>query len=194
MKNEAGSKSAKREWDEVMRRIALLILERNHAAALEEVERILASETLPEIRSDALGFRAQFKEKSGDLESATKDLLAARSLLEAGYKKYVHELSLGDIAEKRGEFDEAISWYRVALRTCLEDGRISAGDILNRWLHLQSEQKLREDDRTLCLQAAQQSWRVLGMRGEASLADLKEIVSAIREQEVNQTKKRKPRN
>ena len=49
-------------WNEVMRKVASLMRGRDFAAALSEVEAFLARERNPELRSDALGMRADLRE------------------------------------------------------------------------------------------------------------------------------------
>jgi hypothetical protein len=109
-------------WYHVMRQVTSL-MDRDLRAALSMVEEFLSKEDRPDLRSDALGMRADLEVQLGELDRAKDDLLKARSLVAAGYARYVHEVSLGVICEKRREIDEALSWYRMALRTCIPAAR-----------------------------------------------------------------------
>src|SRR6266568_3751666 len=118
------------QWWTVMRRAAPLMQKRDFAAALTEVQAFLSHEAGPEVRSDALGLRADLKERLGDLESAKADLQTARALIGPSYMRYVHEICLGAISRKQAQIDEAASWYRIALQTCMLGERISGGSAL----------------------------------------------------------------
>src|SRR5229473_3816977 len=117
-------------WADVMRDASSLMGKRDFAAALAAVESFLAREAWSDLRSDALGFKADLQERLGDLEAAKEDLLTARSLVGATYARYVHELSLGAICRKQNRVAESASWFRTALHTCLEGEGISGGTAL----------------------------------------------------------------
>jgi hypothetical protein len=167
-------------WTEVMQRVALLMQKHDFAGALLEVEAFLSREPRPEVCSDALGFRADLREQLGNPEGAKQDLLTARSLVGPSYGRYVHELSLGAVCEKQQRMSEAVSWYRTALRTCIEGENISGGTALNKLLSLQNQNVLEAEDQELWTQAAEKSWDVLGLPGQPDLTDLKLVVSAIK--------------
>lgn len=181
-------------WTEVMRRVASLMQNHDLTAALSEVDAFLSRETRPELRSDALGFRADLREQLGQSEAAKDDLLLARSLIGPSYGRYVHELSLGSICEKQRRIDEAISWYRTALRTCIEGRGISAGTALKGLLALRDQRVLTPEDQAICAGAAQKSWDVLGLQGQPDLTDLTHVVSAIKSGEASPPGQPDPRS
>lgn len=134
------------------------------ATALAAVESFSAPKGIPDLRSEVLGFRADLKEMLGRVEAAKADFLTARSLVGATYGRYVHELSLASICRKLNQAEEAESWYRTALHTCLE-GNISGGTALKEFLLLKCERTLSTDDRMLCSEVAERSWKTLGLAG-----------------------------
>lgn len=172
-----------KQWYEVMREGALLLSQGDIHSALLAVDGVLDSEVSPEIRSDALGFRAHLKEELGDLEGASEDLRAARSLVGPGYARYVHELSLAHLRQKQGLLDDAQAWYRIALRTCVDGEHTSGGSALTGFLGLQNNKPLTSEDRQLCAQAAQRSWMILALPGEPDLTDLAAAASHIKDGE-----------
>jgi hypothetical protein len=176
--------AAWQRWLQVTRTIASLMQKREFAAALSAVDQFLIEESDPELRSDALGFRADLRAQTGDLRAANEDLLAARSLTGATYLRYVHELSLGTLCRKQQQIDEAISWYRAALQTCIEGSGISAGNALSEFLRLQPQDVLTPPDRAVFFQAAEKSWRVLGVPGNPEETNLHAVVATIQDAEA----------
>ena len=166
-----------------MRKIMALMRESDFRTAQAEVDSFLAKETSPEIRSEALSVRAYLKGEVGDLQAALEDLLNARSLIGADYARYVDEISIGVISEKLGRSGEAVYWYQVALRTCVDGEGISGGTALRRLLQLLPQEDLSPDDKALCDSAAQKSWQVLKLAGRPDLTDLTQVISAIKEGE-----------
>ena len=173
----------------MMRRIVPLINERKFPSAVSEVTAFLSREMIPEVRSDALGMRANLNEHTGDLEAAAQDLLTACSLVVSSYGRYVHELSLAGIYRKREQMDDSLSWCRTALRTCLECEGISGGSALTDLLLLCGRGRLAPQDQDLCERVARRSWAVLGLPGEPDVADLSATVSEIKRCEANPPRK-----
>lgn len=171
-------------WDEVMRSIAFHMSRNDFTSGLEKVNTFLFTTTIPEVQSSALGMRADIELELGYLDSAKEDLRAARSLIGPGFGRYVHELCLAEIYARQGRIEEARIWYRTALHTCLE-ANISGGGALGKLLELQHGEEFREEDRKLSLAVAEQSWRVLGLRGTPNFTDLARVTSAIRDGEAN---------
>lgn len=82
--------------------------------ALSNVDAFLSREVGAQLRSDALGLRAELNNRLGNVDSAKRDLLLARSLTGPNYMRYVHELSLANPYESQNLNKEAHSWYRAA--------------------------------------------------------------------------------
>jgi hypothetical protein len=177
-------------WADVMRDASSLIGKRDFAAALAAVESFLALEARSDLRSDALGFRADIQERLGDFEAAQEDLLTARSLVGATYARYVHELSLGGICRKQNRVAEAASWFRTALHTCLEGEGISGGTALKELFALYSQEALPTEDQSLCAEVARGSWHLLGLPGQPDLSNLPGVILAIKEGEAQPPRKR----
>ncbi|HEY6250924.1 MAG TPA: hypothetical protein VI685_13270, partial [Candidatus Angelobacter sp.] len=143
--NDHPEDSAWIRWDQVLRSILQHINRNDLKAGLTEVDSFLSSETIPEVRSSALGMKADIQSDLGDLEAARESLLVARGLLGPSFGKYVHELSLAETYRKEKRLTEAVAWYRNALQTCV-DAKISAGGALKKFLDLQDIRHLREED------------------------------------------------
>jgi hypothetical protein len=179
MNEDQQSEKAWLDWIEVQREAATLIRRGDHDAALSNVEAFLSRETNPELRSDALGFRADLKGRLGNIAGAKDDLITARTEVGPSYGRYVHELSLGTLCESQNLPDEAISWYREALKTCLQGDHISAGTVIDRLINLRPPAALSPEDIDLCQQAIRRSWQVLRLPGIPDLSDLPSSVSEI---------------
>jgi hypothetical protein len=122
------------QWIELMRTEIVPLMKSGHfEAAIAKLEIFLSSEMRPDLRREVIGFKTHFKEELGDLRGAEEDLLTARSLAQEGsYGRFVNELCLGGLCEKQQRISEALSWYRSALRTCIE-GRFAVAARLNRF-------------------------------------------------------------
>ena len=176
-------------WIEVMRKVASFTQNGEFTTALSEIEAFLSRETRAELRSEALSLRADLKEQLGDLEAAKEDLLTARSLVGRSYMRYVQELSLGRLYRMQQRLNEAVSWYRVALHTCIEGEGISGGTALKEFLTLRGQEALTVEDQALTAQVAERSWRVLGLPGQPDLTSLPRVISAIKDGEANPPRK-----
>lgn len=163
-----------------MRRCLALTAQRDYDAALALMDEILSHELEHDLEAEALGFRASLKEDLGDYQHARDDLLAALSVSEEGsYMRYTFELSLGGISEGLGRTDEATSWYRKALLTCINTEGISGGTVLKKILKLNGEDRLSDEDRTLCEQVAMKSWKLLKLPAEPNLSNLGEAAESL---------------
>ena len=181
---DAAFELAQARWHEVMRKVASLMQKRELAAAIFELDAFLSDERQPELRSDALGFRADLKQELGQLDSAKDDLLQARALVGPSYGRYVSELCLGRVCEAQQRVDEAASWYRTALRTCAAGRGISGGTALSGFLELQYQESLTREDQTLVTDAALASWGVLDLPGKPDTTNWVSVVSAIKSAEA----------
>lgn len=176
-------------WNEVTRLVISLVGTEDFAEAREEVDRFLGADISPELRSVALGLRAEVREQLGDFGGAREDLLIAHSLVGPIYARYVHEISLGVVCEKLHKIDEAICWFEKALNTCLDGEGISAGTALKRLLNLLPEIDLSAERRQLCLRAARKSFEVLQLESRFDPSVLGRIVSVIKKGEANPPKR-----
>jgi hypothetical protein len=166
-------------WTDVLRRALSLVKDGDLVEAVSHIDAFLSLEVHPQVRSDALGFRAHIEERLGNTEEAKSDLLAARSLTGANYGRYVRELSLGSLFERQNLNEEAYSWYRTALDTCLLDNGTSGGTALKGLLQLCPATNLPLDDIALCRRVIEHSWRVLRLPGSPDLSNLEAAASVI---------------
>ena len=162
-----------------MLRVWPLVKEGQLTEAISHLDGFLSREMDPEVRSAALGFRAHIYERDGKIEEAQNDLLTARSLSGPNYQRYVHELGLASLFERQGLSEEAHSWYRAALNTCLLDNETSGGSALKGLLRLRPARNLPEEDTSLCREVIKHSWRVLRLPGASDLSDLEGSASII---------------
>ena len=133
-----------------MVRVRPLVEDGQLTEAISHVDAFLSLEVDSEVRSAALGFRAHLNERAGNIDEAQNNLLTARSLSGSSYQRYVHELGLGSLFERQDLNDEAHSWYRAALNTCLLDNETSGGSALKGLLRLCPARNLSEEDIALC--------------------------------------------
>ena len=169
-------------WDEVMRTVARMMEEHNFAIALQTVDRFLDPDLSVELRCSVLGMRAQLKEDLGDQEGAKADLVDAISLGAADVARYVNESSLAELFRREGNRPDSIKWYRVALSTAMRGG-FPGGGALWKFITLQSEKALSEEDRALCIDVAECSWKLLDLPGKPNLDNLKASACTIIERE-----------
>lgn len=167
-------------WIEVQRKLSDLLQKRDLTAALSEVEAFLLSTKNRESRSDALGFKGLLKKELGALEEAKAAYLEAHATSQpSSFMRYVHELCLGEVCEAQHAVDEALSWYKSALRTCRSGGGISGGGALQSYLRHRRDEDLTAEEHALCVAVVKQSWELLRLGGEPDLQDLAKTVSAL---------------
>jgi hypothetical protein len=167
------------DWFQVLRSIVSLMEKDDLGSALSSLEGFLHRAADPHIRSDALGFGADLKVRLGDVVGAEDDLKIARSLVGSCYQRYVAELSLGAICELQQRTDEAISWYRAALSTCINARDVSAGTAITRMTRLLPWELLSAHDLELCRKSIERSWAVLDLPGKPCLTDMPSAVLEI---------------
>lgn len=173
-------------WYEFLQKhVVTLMNNGDYDRALSQLDDYLAVERLPEVRSDAIAFRANLRKEMGDLEAAKTGYLEARSLVPPSYTRYVDELCLGQICEDLGNKDEAANWYRTSLDTCLRARDVSGGTALQKFLEINPPNNLTSGDRELCIKVIEQSWLVLGLPGRPNYRNLKDMISAIKNGEAN---------
>jgi hypothetical protein len=178
------SRKDQKEWDEVLRRVVGHMGTSDLRSALVELDAFLESDITAQVRSGALGFRAEVKQELGDLDSAEHDLHEAISLVGPSYSRYVHELGLAGIYKRRGQPDVAASFYLDALRTCVAGKGISCGTALAGLLELKPEALLSDDDKRLCLEAVKRAWSLLRLPGDPDRLHLDEAALSIKSAEA----------
>ena len=85
--------------------------------------------------------------------------------------------------------NEALSWYRSALHTCLDGEGISGGTALKQFLALSGQQGITSRDKELCARVVRRSWEVLALPGEPELTNVAAAIEAIRDGEARPPRK-----
>ena len=181
------------EWEESQRRVVRSMSEGDYAAAQSELDSFLSHPHDPEARNDALGFRAHCQERSGNLESAKRDLLEAHALSQPlSYARCVDELCLGDLCEKLNAPEEAAHWCRAALATALQAG-FPEGSALRRYVRLRGQSNLNSEELALCVAVARQSWKKLQLPGDPDVTHLERTAQELIQGESRPRRDPRPR-
>lgn len=160
-------------WIEVQKAATRLWMQGDSEAAVGVIDRYLEQEPRLDLKRQAIGFRGSIHEEQGDLGAAKNDFSTAHELSEqADFERYTLLLSLGGIAERRGSFEEADSWYWAALQTAADDPKTSGAGGLLRLLRLRAQRGLTEQERRLAEKVMHQAWSLLRVEGEPDLRDL----------------------
>lgn len=163
-----------------MLKACAFIKNKEYPEAISIMDGILSHDLNSELRSEALSFRASISEEQGDFQNAKQTLLEARSFSEeGGYGRYTIELGLGGVSEQLGLMDEATSWYYNALLTCARGVNTSGGTALKHFLKLKNEDRLTGQERVLCAQVVEKSWKLLRLDGEPDLSNLRMTAEAL---------------
>lgn len=159
------------EWDAAERGIVRAWTTGAVAQALQEIDRVLERGN-DEHRGRALMYRGSIHEEASNWEAARDDFVQAVGLLSArSYLRYTAELSVGHACEKAGETQEAMEWYRAALRTCAQADELFSGATATKAL-LVLAPELSPSDRELARTVTAKSWQVLSLPNEPNLDDL----------------------
>lgn len=154
------------------------------AQALQEIERVLERGN-DEQRGRALMYRGSIHEEASNWHAAKDDFMQAVGLLSAGsYPRYTAELSVGHACEKAGEPQEAMKWYRTALRTCVQAEELFSGATATRAL-LALAPELSPSDRELARAVTAKSWQVLNLPNEPDLDDLAGMTEVMMQRASN---------
>jgi tetratricopeptide (TPR) repeat protein len=165
-------------WEKAQGRITKAWSRGDYEAALSELDALL-QEPAFRTRDQALLYSGLIKEDRGDLAGAMKDWEEALNHTEgASYSRYVSQRHLGAAYEKVGPREEAMRWYREALRTCAENGEFAGGVALQSYLEL-NRGMISRDDLVVVEAVVRQSWEVLDLPGEPDLGDLATTIGVL---------------
>jgi len=130
-----------------------------------------------DLQVEVLQMRATLKQDMGELQDAQNDLVTALGLSQEGtYGRYVIELGLGELMKNARRNDEAKSWFRIALQTCLKGDNISGVAALSSIIEIcGGSSGLTVQDHTLCEEVVRKSWAVLKLPGVADISNLDTI-------------------
>ena|SRR2546422_483532 len=146
--------------------------------AFAEIDSVLGEGT-PEMKGQCLLYRGMIRESQGSLDVAKQDWLKALQYGQEGtFLRYELEHRVGEICEKADASEEALSWYRKALRTCSTGRQFSGNRTLTAFLRLSGD-SFSPADNALLASVIQTSWRVLEVPGEPDLIDLAASISAL---------------
>lgn len=96
---------------------------------------------------------------------------AAVRLCIVDQSRYTAELSVGHLCQKASDTMEAVTWYRVALVTCVEANEPFSGATAVKAL-LALTPELSSSDRELARTVAAKSWQILNLPKQPNLDDL----------------------
>ena len=166
------------EWEQMQERLTKAWHQGDLDAAMAEVDGALAQGSSA-VKGQALLYRGMIREEQGDLGRAEQDWASVVTYCgEGSYGRYVAERSLGTACEKLGTPEEALEWYRAALRTCADGGQFSGGQALHGFLRLAAP-ALSPQDEALLRSVVVKSWAVLELPGAPDLRNLTETAEKL---------------
>jgi len=168
----------KEEFNKGLEKITLLWAQRNFELAFEQVEIILRDGT-EVMRAEAKFFAGLMKQDQGLIAHARENWLDALPLAEEGtFLLYLLEHNIGASYEQEGSDDEALVWYRSALRTCAQGDRFSDDQTLTAFLALNKGEIPTKDEDVVAI-GVKKSWETLGLQGNPDLSDLPGAISKL---------------
>src|SRR6266849_2693040 len=100
----------------------------------------------PEMKGQCLFYRGMIRESSGALSEAKQDWLDGIQFARDGtFSRYQLEHNIGQACEKSETTQEALGWYRAALRTCSTGGEFSGHETLSAFLRINGSDISPED-------------------------------------------------
>jgi len=167
-------------WVEVQRRAVAAAAQNRAQEAIDAVTNFLTNNLSPDFQAEVIAFRGSLHEESGELENARADFLESHGLSSApSYSRYTVELALGAVCRELGATTESRRWYEQALKTALEGDSISGAAAILGLLTLVDDDRLTQEERSLCESVVTHSSEVLGIV-EADLPnDLRRAATAL---------------
>lgn len=168
----------KDEFSEAQQRLVSAWHKGDLARALAEIDSVLLEGTT-EMKGQCLLYRGMINESQSSLDLAKRDWLEALQYGKEGtFLRYELEHNLGKACEGSGAVQEALSWYRTALKTCSTGKEFSGNRTLTAFMRL-SGANVSPDDYALLALVIQKSWAVLEIPGRPDLADLAASVNEL---------------
>jgi hypothetical protein len=165
------------EFHQLEQRITSAWHSRDHSNAFADIETILREGSV-EMKGEALLLAGMIRESEGDLKGAQQHWREALLLAPEGtFLRYSLEDELGKISEKT-DAENAVFWYRAALKTCSNGDEFAAIPTLGSFLRLNSG-NISQEDRALVASVLQKSWRVLDLPGGPNPDDLVGSVATL---------------
>ena len=167
------------EWDDV-----LLGAAREMKAGRAEEARLALSHFIETTRDglarrEALAMRGTISTQLGDLDRAEQDLSLALETTPAGtYSRYVIELGLAQVSERRSDATRAARWYRAAIGTLLGGERFSGSVALEGLIRTVGLTGLDSKDEELLRLGCRHSWTVMRLEGDPP-SDFSVAISVI---------------
>ena len=167
----------KDEWVAAQGRLVKAWTHGDTATAFAEIARVVADGE-DAMKAQALFYSGMIHEDS-DIEAAIRDWMAAlASAPEGSHTRHLVEQKLGEAGERVGRREQAMSWYRSAMKTCADGGEFAGGIALKSFLAVAGS-RLSSEDKRLASDVATKSWRILGLSGEPDLADLPRVADLM---------------
>jgi hypothetical protein len=163
---------AVQRWLEVQRRAVTSAAQHRSQDAIDAVTGFLTTDLPPDLRAEVIAFRGNLHEESGQLESAKTDFIESHRLSSTpSYSRYTVELALGAICKELSSTTESRRWYGQALRTALDGASISGAAAILGLLNLEGDDRLSQEEKSLCESVATRSGEVLGLQGDVGLSN-----------------------
>jgi tetratricopeptide (TPR) repeat protein len=167
-------------WVEVQRRAVAATAQNRTQEAIDAVTNFLTANLSPDLQAEVIAFRGNLHEESGQLENARADFLESHGLSSApSYSRYTVELALGAVCRELGATPESRRWYEQALKTALEGDSISGAAAILGLLNLVGDDRLTQEERSLCESVVTHSSEVLGIIQEDLPNDLRGAAAAL---------------
>jgi tetratricopeptide (TPR) repeat protein len=170
----------KKDFNKLLGKMTALWHRRDFDNAKEILQRIILHGDV-DMQSQALLYRGMIKQDEGLLADARQDWLDAKSLANEGtFTLYLIQHNLGASYQRENLDEDAISWYRLALQTCIEANDFSCDQTLSSFLSV-SHGDIPKDDEMRVIAAVETSWRVLGLPGLPNLTSLPFAINSLDE-------------
>jgi tetratricopeptide (TPR) repeat protein len=168
-----------REFDEVRRKIVMAWHKGDVDVAFAAIEKVFEREGTPDMKGECLFYRGMIRESGGDLPAARRDWIEALQYAREGtFLRFQLEHNIGESLEREGLPEEALGWYKIALKTCSKGDEYSGHQALNAYLKLKGG-KIEPGDEPLIASVIVSSWRVLELPGTPDLKDLSSTATEL---------------
>ena len=169
---------SKETFNEIQQRLVTAWHRGDLDRAFLEIETVMR-EGSPEMKGQCLFFRGMIYESNGSLNQARLDWLDALHYAEDGtFLRYELEMNIGAASEKLSTGDDALTWYRAALMTCVNGHEFSPHQALDAFRRL-SGTEISPEDKPLLTTAVEKSWRVLELPGKPDQSDLTSSINQV---------------
>lgn len=168
----------KSEQTAILQKVTFDWSQRNFEQAFSGVEEIVRNGT-PDFKGSAMLLSGMIKEELGRLDDARNDWLSGLEYSRPdSFTAYSLQYNIASSYEKQGQVDDAISWLRRTLNTCVMGKGFSGEQALSDFCRLMGYDITFDDARIVTI-VLKKSWRILGVPGKPDTNDLKASVSIL---------------